>query len=197
MGRVNSSRDRLIQAGAKLFAEKGFGGATVREICAEAETGVNMIHHNFTNKEGLLEAIVEEFSEEVFALPMRLLDQELLGKEDFAARMELLFSTTLDAFDRQGHVLTVVVRERADPPAFRAYIDKLRGFLENAKALGLVRQDLDSEMVTGFMLDRLLNHVLYATWIEKVYGVSNDGEAEQRSRWMKSNLSVFLYGVAT
>lgn len=195
MGRVNSSRDRLIQAGAQLFAKKGFGGATVREICADAKTGVNMIHHNFTNKDGLLKAIVEQFSDDVFAIPMRLLDQEPRGKEDFAARMELLFSTTLDAFVRQRHILTVVVRERADPPAFRAYIGKFQGFLEDAKALGLVRSDLDTQMLTGFMLDRLLNHVIYASWIEKVYGASNDSDEEHRTRWLKSNLSVFLDGV--
>jgi AcrR family transcriptional regulator len=46
-------RDRLIASGTALFAEKGFDGVSVPEICKHAHTTMNMIHHYFGNKEGL------------------------------------------------------------------------------------------------------------------------------------------------
>ena len=81
--------DRLLSSGAHLIAEKGFDGASVREICAHAETSINMIHHYFGNKQGLCDAIVGQFSSGVFAVPMRLFDKEPRSKDDFLSRIEL------------------------------------------------------------------------------------------------------------
>ena len=68
------TRERLLTSGAELIADNGFNGVSVREICVHAETTVNMIHHFFGSKQGLLDAIVEQFSVGVFAVPMRFLD---------------------------------------------------------------------------------------------------------------------------
>ena len=43
------AREWLILAAARLFAAKSFDGVSVREICKEAGTGINMIHHYFGN----------------------------------------------------------------------------------------------------------------------------------------------------
>jgi AcrR family transcriptional regulator len=71
-----STKSRILASGAELMAEKGFSGVSVREICAHADTSMNMLHHYFGSKQGLLDAIVAKFSSGVFALPMRLLDKE-------------------------------------------------------------------------------------------------------------------------
>ena len=91
-------KDRLLTSGAILFAEKGFGGVSVREICKHANTSMSMIHHYFENKDGLLKAIVEQFGSHVFAVPMRILDKAPRSEEDFLIRIEMLFESTLEAF---------------------------------------------------------------------------------------------------
>ena len=192
-----STRDRLLIAGADLIAEKGFDGASVRDICARAHTSANMVHHYFASKQGLFEAIVEQFGSGVFAVPMRLLDKEPRSRDDFLSRLELLFESTLDSYIENRSVFLAVIREQGDPKALPEYMAALATFLEQAKDRGFVRQELDSDMITGFILDRILNQVQFAPWIKRNYGLDLIGDPEYRQRWARSNLDVFLNGIVT
>jgi AcrR family transcriptional regulator len=190
-----STRSRLLTSGAYLIAEKGFGGVSVREICAHAETSMNMIHHYFGSKQGLLDAIVEQFSSGVFAVPMRLLEKEPRSQEDFLSRIELLFESTLDAYIEHRSVLMVVIREQADPEALPEYMARFASFLDRAKEMGFVREEIDSDMITGFLLDRILNQVQLAPWIKRNYGTDVLSDSEYKQRWCRSNLDVFVNGM--
>ena len=192
-----SARDRLLTSGALLIAEKGFDGVSVREICSHAETSINMIHHYFGSKQGLLDAIVDQFSSGVFAVPMRVIDQAARSKEDFVTRIELLFESTLDAYIEHRSVLLVVMREQADPAALPEYMAGVTSFLEQAKQSGFVRAEIDPAMIAGFFLDRILNQVQLAPWIKRNYGTDILSDVEYKRQWCRSNLDVFLNGLAT
>ena len=56
-----------------MNGEKGFAGASVREICKAADVSSNMIHHYFGSKQGLYDAVLERFSENVFDVPIRVI----------------------------------------------------------------------------------------------------------------------------
>jgi AcrR family transcriptional regulator len=192
-----ATRERLLASGTALFAEKGFDGVTVREICKHADTSMNMIHHYFDSKEGLLNAIVEQFSSRVFLVPRRLLEKVPDTREAFLARLELLFETTLEAYIEQRDVLRVVVREQSDLKALQEFMEDLASFMEKAKTKGFVRKELDSAMITGAMLDRVLNQVQFAPWIKRLTGADVLSDASYKERWCKSNLDLFLYGFMT
>jgi len=53
------ARDNLMRAGAKLFAEKGYAAASVREIVAKAGVSKPVLYYHFKNKEGLFLHILE------------------------------------------------------------------------------------------------------------------------------------------
>jgi AcrR family transcriptional regulator len=48
------TRARLVEAAREVFAQHGFQGATVREICRRADANVAAVNYHFGNKEGLL-----------------------------------------------------------------------------------------------------------------------------------------------
>lgn len=189
------ARARLLASGARLIAEKGYDGASVRDICTDAGTSNNMIHHYFGSKEGLLNAIVEQFSSGVFETPRRLIERDPRSREDFISRMELLFETTLDAYIEHREVFLVVVREQADPQALPEFMAAFADFLDRAKQHGFVREALDSEMVTGFFLDRILNQVQLAPWIKRNFGTDLLTDSDYKQRWCQANLDVFLNGI--
>lgn len=189
-----STRSRLLTSGARLIGERGFDSVSVREICTDAGTSINMVHHYFGSKQGLLEAIVEQFSSGVFALPMRLLDKEPQSEEEFQSIMELLFETTLEAYMENRSVLMVVVREQADPAALPEYVKCCAAFLERAKDKGFVRDEVDTGMVTGLLLDRILNQVQFAPWIRRNYG-TDLSDPDYKHDWCQSNLDLILNGI--
>src|SRR5262245_64738187 len=52
------TRERLIEASARLFAERGFSKVTVREICQRANANVAAVNYHFGGKDGLYQEIV-------------------------------------------------------------------------------------------------------------------------------------------
>lgn len=192
-----TTKERLLESGAKLFAEKGFAGVSVRKICADADTSTNMVHHYFGSKRGLLSAIAEQLNVKIFAIPIRLFQTMPASTEEFTSRMQLLFETTLEAYIEHRALFMVVVREETDTQGVLDYAKAFAEFLERAKREGFVREQLDSEMTTGAIIDRILNQVSFAPWVKRVYDVDIISDGDYRQRWCKSNIDLFLNGIAT
>lgn len=57
---MEETRAKLIAAGRKAFAEKGFAGAIMDDLTAEAGLTRGALYHNFGDKRGLLAAVVDE-----------------------------------------------------------------------------------------------------------------------------------------
>jgi len=54
-----ATRQRLLDAGLRLFADKGFGGVTVRDICRAADANVASVNYHFGDKLGLYREVME------------------------------------------------------------------------------------------------------------------------------------------
>lgn len=58
--KMEETRLKLIAAGRKAFASKGFAGASMDELTAEAGLTRGALYHNFGDKKGLLAAVVDQ-----------------------------------------------------------------------------------------------------------------------------------------
>jgi AcrR family transcriptional regulator len=54
-----ATREALVQSGRKLFSDKGFAGASVRDIAADAKANLGAVTYHFGAKETLYAAVVE------------------------------------------------------------------------------------------------------------------------------------------
>jgi len=52
------TRERILQAAERLFAERGFAETSVRAITAEADANLAAVHYHFSSKENLLEEVL-------------------------------------------------------------------------------------------------------------------------------------------
>jgi AcrR family transcriptional regulator len=193
----NSTKERLLSSGALLICEKGYSGVSVREICSHADTSMNMIHHYFGNKEGLLNAITESYGENVFVFPLKLLAIEPKSKVDFISRIELIFETTLEACIENRLVLMITIREQQSPEALIAYMAGFKAFIDIGIEKGFARKELDSEMITGFILDRIVNQVQFSPWVIDEFGTDILNDQNYLKRWTRSNVDVFINGIST
>ena len=57
--RDTETRDRLLQAGARLFADRGFRKVTVRDICRVARANVAAVNYHFGDKLGLYREVLQ------------------------------------------------------------------------------------------------------------------------------------------
>ena len=55
----DDTRQRVLDAAGPIFAEKGFGDATVREICAAAGTNQAAVNYHFGDKQALYLEVVK------------------------------------------------------------------------------------------------------------------------------------------
>ena len=53
------TRERIYDAATKVFAQKGFDGARVDRIAAEAKVNKQLLYHHFGSKDGLFTAVLE------------------------------------------------------------------------------------------------------------------------------------------
>jgi len=58
-GRDTRTRQRVLDAAAQLFADRGFRKVTVREICRRARANVAAVNYHFHDKAGLYREVVE------------------------------------------------------------------------------------------------------------------------------------------
>lgn len=59
----NTSKQKVLDAAALLFFQKGFHGTSVRDIAEEASVNVSLISYYFKSKQGLFESSVTEYYE--------------------------------------------------------------------------------------------------------------------------------------
>lgn len=64
-------RDHMLDVAMQLFAERGIAATTVAQIAEAAGVTSAMVHYHFTNREQLLDAIVEERLAQVIAFVWR------------------------------------------------------------------------------------------------------------------------------
>lgn len=69
-----STRERLLAVAERLFAERGIGFVSVRDITTEARANTAAISYHFGSKDGLLEAIVVERAAQLGKRRNELLD---------------------------------------------------------------------------------------------------------------------------
>lgn len=185
----------MIEAGKTLFADRGFAGASVRDICKAANASSTMIHHYFGNKQGLFDAILQEFTDATFDVPMRLIAKPAKTQTEYKLRLEMFIGETFRALVSQADVFRILVRERKGFVGRAQYHASFQAYLKSAQDAGFLNKDLQIEMVTGLVLDRLGNQILYAATTEEP-GPNVLTDDQYADEWLTANIALLLHGLS-
>jgi len=121
-GRGADTRERLLDAAERIFAERGFEGASMRAVTQAAGTSVSAANYHFGSKEALLRATLLR---RVGPLNDRRLER-LDALEAKAGGRPLELEMILDAFLRpvfEEHMASVAATARFRQVAARIYSD--------------------------------------------------------------------------
>jgi AcrR family transcriptional regulator len=165
----DGTRDRLMQAAAAIFAEKGYLAATIREICLQANANIAAVNYHFGGKQRLYAAVLTHFErrvQELYPLDARATDAtplerlrayihttllRILGDGDpiYAAHSKLLMLEILDP----SPVLDAVTSEYLAP-----MVESLGAILKD-----ILGQDAAPDYVRDCMGGIIGHCVFYAT----------------------------------
>jgi AcrR family transcriptional regulator len=78
-----STRNTVLEAAGKVFAERGFAEATSKEICEAAGTNNTAVNYYFGSKEGLYEEVLAEAHRQILSLEdwAGLIDSKISAEE--------------------------------------------------------------------------------------------------------------------
>lgn len=84
--RADTTRTRILDAAERLFAERGFAGASLRDITAEAQVNLAAVNYHFGSKDELFLQVVLRRLEPVNRRRLELLEEA--GQRPGGARLE-------------------------------------------------------------------------------------------------------------
>jgi AcrR family transcriptional regulator len=98
-GREGNARERLIEAGTALFAEKGYASTSVREIVERAGVTKPVLYYYFKNKEGMFRAILQGATENQDMLLAQVNDEPGTVQVRLGRLFRLTYEKVLDNRD--------------------------------------------------------------------------------------------------
>ena len=152
------TRRRLIEAGTKLFARRGFARTRATDISREAGVAVGTLYVHFTDKEELLREILFRGFEEIHAVVRRIADtkyatvreserahaEALVGyAAEHPALFQILFSTEVTTTAAGAELLEFVTAHQEER-------------LREGMAEGYFRGDLDPAVAANAVLGMLI-----------------------------------------
>src|SRR3954453_11543334 len=119
-----ATRDRLLDAAERLFAEHGYQATTMRGLTAEAAANIAAVNYHFGCKQALLEAVVRRAIGPVVAERARRLDQlEAAGDPSGEAIVDAIIGPLIERVETDGALLPFLGRLFVDPdPEMRGLV---------------------------------------------------------------------------
>jgi len=188
------AKQRILEAAANIFAEKGFDGARVDEIAKAAQVNKALIYYYFKNKEDLLEVLFHHTLEDMlsFMTAETIKSIEFMEPKD----MKVMLERYLDDLEEHENVIRIMLMESLKRSADNSLIfslikEALSRMFASSRAVGLnIDQQAHAEVMeffTGIM--PLLSYVVYHNlWMQRF----NLTEPELRDRFLDSFIGTHI-----
>jgi AcrR family transcriptional regulator len=147
----------LIDAGAELFAEKGYEATTMTEIASRAGAAIGSLYQFFPSKEALAEALFNRFAERAAASFARVEElapgRSAAGLANLFIDHKLALGTDRDAAIALSSSLTAIV-ERRKPLG-----DALRGRIAEILRVANPALDEDEAAAAAIIVNQVMKMV--------------------------------------
>jgi AcrR family transcriptional regulator len=150
--RGRRTRDNLLDAGRRVFEERGYVATRMSDIASAAGVSHGTVYTWFDDKEALLRAIVDDIVTEVFAALA-------IGDEvpDPEQRMLEANRRYLAAYRRHGRMLEVVEEVAATDARYRDalagvrrdHVGRVTHDIERLQRAGIAESDVDAAVAAG------------------------------------------------
>lgn len=125
---TNETRDRVLEAAGRLFAERGFNHVSIRDICEEAGSNVASVNYHFGDKLGLYRELIGAVAEGMHRAKVAALEAgaEQTPEERLRAYIRHFLHQLFDTNGEEDSWMEkLIAREMMEPtPALDLFIEK-------------------------------------------------------------------------
>jgi AcrR family transcriptional regulator len=140
--RAAETKKRILRAARVVFAKRGYGRASTKEIAEEADVAEAGIFYHFENKRGLLKAVIEGVMEELLG------STATIPQDDWIPWAAEVLHRRVELIRRDSALISVLIQEvRLDEElrqiyrdrVFQATVNELKVRLDELMAEGKIR----------------------------------------------------------
>ena len=108
--RIAARREKLLDAGLKLFGSRGFATTGVKDVCREAGLTDRYFYESFANSEALFLAVFDRLTDELFGAVAAAVGE---AGDDAERQLRSAISAFVDALVADSHKSRVLFTEAA------------------------------------------------------------------------------------
>lgn len=170
----DAKRTAMMQAAVRVFADKGYHAATVRDIVNEADVAIGTFYFYFPDKETLFVHLFEETA----SFLLQAIEQAMSSRTTFPTQLEAALQAYINvAFYEPAVVQLLLVGGMGSVPSLAErrseYREKLIRIWQRALAAALERKQIEPQnirrtaeaLVGGF--DEVIFHLLMTSHSER------------------------------
>ncbi len=137
------TRERILEAAAKLFAEKGFYETAMDEIVQTAKVSKGGVYFHFPSKEELFFALLDKLAEAL----MRQVQSEIARRRGAVTKVQGALEVVLKGLTSQRHLAQIILRqgyglgpsfERKRLEIYARFAQLIQRYLDEAVAEGAI-----------------------------------------------------------
>jgi AcrR family transcriptional regulator len=140
---ADATRERILEAAADVFADKGFHGAAVDDIVVASDTSKGSFYFHFPNKQGIFTALLDHLTRRLFSR----VEEAISKYDDPVQRLDAALTTAVSAFGQRKRLARLLLVETAG--LGHAMDEHLLAVHE--RFIALIRKQLDEAVVAGLM----------------------------------------------
>jgi AcrR family transcriptional regulator len=189
--RVDRRREQILDAAARVFAEKGYHEAGIADIATDLGIGHGTFYRYFENKKDIVTQAVD--------LAVRRIAETVLEEDpessntidDYRAQIERVYLRLFTLQDSHPHLIRFLYRQATDASRLGVALDGFLAYtarlIENGITKGFLRPDIDIDIAAQALVAVMFDVMRRSA--------STPMPAELRQRWMTTGTRLMLEGM--
>jgi len=198
----DKTKDLILDSARKHFCDKGYEGASVRDICCEAGANVSAIKYHFGGKEGLYRECFKIFGESRLNSASKILTKAA-SLDELKLRMRLFAEdfineglenlTTTKMICREIETVNPLIEDIFTDTFLKVYTTLVSVF-EDAQTKKILRDDVEPTILASLFFNQLTSS-LRVDHVGEKYFKKTLKDKEYRDQFINNTITIVFDGI--
>lgn len=188
------TRQKILKAAEELFSQKGFEGASIRDIAAQAGVNKSLVHYHFKSKSDVLVELANGFLEEALAEMMDF--RELSDFQNPSVLVKFLEERMDYLIEHKNFLNILIIEALKTDPEHHFIFDLIRSLIETIlgknQASGIQNANF-SLFLTRFFFFTLTPMLIFAVMGDKLAAHFKLPFPQMKNSFQDTMIQMFMY----